>query len=354
MALTPQQRSWCVLEFGKVKSVVTVQRAFRRTFHMNPPTNKSILKWYNDFVEKGCICNQRKGHSGRPSVSVEVVNRVRETFLRSPKKSTRRASRELQIPTSTVKKNLRTRLRFRPYKLQLVQKLQPQDKVTRSEFCTNLQALMENDDNLLSSIIFSDEATFNLHGRVNRHNVRIWGSENPRATLEIERDSPKLNVFCAISERTVYGPFFFEGQTVNGQRYLQMLMNWLFPQLAAEGGHYLFQQDGAPPHWHLAVRTYLNEHLPNRWIGRAGPNDQVLFKWPPRSPDLTVCDFFLWGYVKDIVYRPPLPATLDDLQERITGAINSITVDILHRVWSELDYRIDVCRATGGAHIECL
>ncbi|PSN54080.1 hypothetical protein C0J52_03070 [Blattella germanica] len=131
-------------------------------------------------------------------------------------------------------------------------------------------------------------------------------------------------------------------------------MNWLFPQLAAEGGHYLFQQDGAPPHWHLAVRTYLNEHLPNRWIGRAGPNDQVLFKWPPRSPDLTVCDFFLWGYVKDIVYRPPLPATLDDLQERITGAINSITVDILHRVWSELDYRIDVCRATGGAHIECL
>ncbi|PSN49098.1 hypothetical protein C0J52_13640, partial [Blattella germanica] len=89
---------------------------------MNPPTNKSILKWYNDFVEKGCICNQRKGHSGRPSVSVEVVNRVRETFLRSPKKSTRRASR----------------LRFRPYKLQLVQKLQPQDKVTRSEFCTNL------------------------------------------------------------------------------------------------------------------------------------------------------------------------------------------------------------------------
>ncbi|PSN38692.1 hypothetical protein C0J52_17283 [Blattella germanica] len=203
---------------------------------MNPPTNKSILKWYNDFVEKGCICNQRKGHSGRPSVSVEVVKRVRETFLRSPKKSTRRASRELQIPTSTVKKILRTRLRFRPYKLQLVQKLQPQDKVTRSEFCTNLQALMENDDNLLSSIIFS----------------------------EIERDSPKLNVFCAISERTVYGPFFFEGQTVNGQRYLQMLMNWLFPQLAAEGGHNLFQQDGAPPHCHLAVRTYLNEHLPNR------------------------------------------------------------------------------------------
>jgi len=56
---------------------------------------------------------------------------------------------------------------------------------------------MENDDDLLAKIIFSDEANFNLSGKVNRYNVRIWGSENPHATLEVERDCPKLNVFCA-------------------------------------------------------------------------------------------------------------------------------------------------------------
>ena len=59
-----------------------------------------------------------------------------------------------------------------------------------------------------------------------------------------------------------------------------MLTNWLIPQLAAERHDYPFQQDGAPPHWHLAVRTFLNEHLPNTWIGRAGQNDQVFYKWP--------------------------------------------------------------------------
>ena len=47
--------------------------------------------------------------------------------------------------------------------------------------------------------------------------------------------------------------------------------------------------------------------------GRAGQNDQVFYIWPPRSPDLTICDFFLWGYVKDRVYVPPLPATVDEL-----------------------------------------
>ena len=39
------------------------------------------------------------------------------------------------------------------------------------------------------------------------------------------------------------------------------------------------------------VRTYLNHTLPLRWIGRSGQDDLVLNSWPPRSPDLTPCDF---------------------------------------------------------------
>jgi len=102
------------------------------------------------------------------------------------------------------------------------------------------------------------------------------------------------------------------------------------------------------PHWHLAVLTFLNVHLPNRWIGRAGQNDYVFCTWPPRSPDLTIFYFFLWRYMKDRVYVPPLPVTVDELQERITAAVKSVTPDMLQRVWSELDYRIDVCRVTRG------
>jgi hypothetical protein len=58
MALTSQQRSWCVLEFRKTNSVVTVQRAFKLKFNVEPPTNKSILKWHRNFIERGCICDQ--------------------------------------------------------------------------------------------------------------------------------------------------------------------------------------------------------------------------------------------------------------------------------------------------------
>ena len=45
---------------------------------------------------------------------------------------------------------------------------------------------------------------------------------------------------------------------------------------------------------------------------------------------------------------------VDELQERIIAAVKSVTPDMLQRVWSELDYRIDVCRVTREGHIECV
>ncbi|KAJ4426213.1 hypothetical protein ANN_27024 [Periplaneta americana] len=54
------------------------------------------------------------------------------------------------------------------------------------------------------------------------------------------------------------------------------------------------------------------------------------------------------------VFVPPLPANLPELRDRIINAITAIDMDTLHRVWDELDYRLDVCRVTRGAHIEHL
>jgi hypothetical protein len=66
------------------------------------------------------------------------------------------------------------------------------------------------------------------------------------------------------------------------------------------------------------------------------------------------CDFFLWGFVKDSVYVPPLPMSLKELRDRIMHALQTITADMLHRVWDDFDYHVDVCRVTQGAHIEGL
>ena len=83
-------------------------------------------------------------------------------------------------------------------------------------------------------------------------------------------------------------------------------------------------------------------------------DDQMLLAWPPRSPDETPRDSFLWGYVKDQVYVPRLPASIPELKVRIRTAIETITADMLQTAWNELDYRVDVCRIAKGAHIEHL
>jgi len=66
------------------------------------------------------------------------------------------------------------------------------------------------------------------------------------------------------------------------------------------------------------------------------------------------CDFFLWGYIKDQVYVPPLPPSIPELKVRIRAAIETITTDMLQTVWNEHDYHVDVCRIIKGAHIEHL
>jgi len=89
-------------------------------------------------------------------------------------------------------------------------------------------------------------------------------------------------------------------------------------------------------------------------IGRTGQEDDALMRWPPRSPDLTPCDFSLWGFVKDTVFVPSLPANLQDLHNSITAAVALVDRVMLTRVWNKMDYLIDVCRITKGGYIEHL
>ena len=58
--------------------------------------------------------------------------------------------------------------------------------------------------------------------------------------------------------------------------------------------------------------------------------------------------------LKVFFYVPPLPASIPELNVRIRTAIETITADMLQTVLNELDFLVDVCRITKGAHIEHL
>jgi hypothetical protein len=123
------------------------------------------------------------------------------------------------------------------------------------------------------------------------------------------------------------------------------------PPLLAILRRIIFQQDGAPPHYSRDVRDYLNLQFPNRWIGRNGP-----ISWPPRSPDLTPMDFYVWGYMKDLVYSVPIN-TVDQLRDRIMEAGDKLRSSFECRqlnLSENLRKRARICVHEVGGHFEHL
>ncbi len=104
----------------------------------------------------------------------------------------------------------------------------------------------------------------------------------------------------------------------------------------------LFQQDGAPAHYSLQVRGWLDQKFPNRWIGRRGP-----IEWPACSPDLSPCDFFLWGYLKNVVYRER-PATIKQLRDRISRVCAEISIEFCENACKSVAKRFKDCSEAGG------
>ncbi|GFU10114.1 DUF4817 domain-containing protein [Trichonephila clavipes] len=153
---TSEQKAFCVLHFARTESAITVQRAFHIKFGCQPPKDNDIRRWHHQFETTDCLCKGK--NTERPRHSEESVTRVRETFLRSPNISVRRASRELAMPMRTVWKVLRKRLELRPYRLHLLQALKPTDYGLRAKFTNDTRA----NEHLMDLVVFSDESTFRM------------------------------------------------------------------------------------------------------------------------------------------------------------------------------------------------
>ncbi|KAJ8947217.1 hypothetical protein NQ318_001503 [Aromia moschata] len=108
-----------------------------------------------------------------------------------------------------------------------------------------------------------------------------------------------------------------------------------------------FQQDGCPAHHAVTVRNWLNSEFKKHWIGRDGP-----ILWPPRSPDLTILDIYLWGRLKQIVYREPLENDEEQLKTRIQNAVKSLSIEEIRNSFNEFRAGIEIYAEKGGALFE--
>lgn len=70
MAFSGEQKAFCVLQFAKTQSIVTVQRGFRTKYRTEPPTDKTVRDWYRKCEETGCLCVAKR--TGRPELDYRI------------------------------------------------------------------------------------------------------------------------------------------------------------------------------------------------------------------------------------------------------------------------------------------
>ena len=316
--LTTEQRTYLIKTFYETRSLQITCESFRERFpERQAPALKTVWANVRKFEAHGTCLNRNKGNSGRRRTGrwERNIEAVRQRLAEDPRGTSARRN-GIGLPSATFNRITRLDLTMHPYRMHIRHALLPGDFDRRMRFARWLINRCQRNEEFLRSLVVGDEAAFSLNGQVNSWNVRHYSRarEPPEFNFEVNISQQKVTVWLALTGRgEVIGPFFFE-KSVNGENYLRMINNEIIPQLGQAGGafrHLWWLQDGAPAHRLVAVQERLRQLFGNRVIA-LGHN----VEWPPRSPDLTPCDFFLWGYLKGKVFTTP-PNDLNDLRNRI-------------------------------------
>lgn len=222
------------------------------------------------------------------------------------------------------------------------------------QFCHHLLHTDVDDVNFLRSILWTDESKFDKKGITNLHNLHHWAPKGQNPHTKRRRGFQRrfsVNVWAGVIGNRLIGPHFLP-ENLDGSNYLEFLINDLPPLLQEafdEDRPVVFQHDGCPAHWSLSVRELLDNCFPNSWIGRGGP-----IPWPPRSPDLTPLDFYVWGRAKELVYFTVVE-TREELINRINAAFEVMRGEMLLRTTTvEIRRRCRACIENGGRQFEQL
>jgi hypothetical protein len=241
--------------------------------------------------------------------------------------------------------------KYFPYVVKITQYLQPGDDVRRLEFCHWFLNKSNEDRSFHQKIIWSDECRITSCGIHNRHNERHWNSTNPHMVRPVRQQGRfGVNISCFLFQNKLVYRCFEEN--LNADRYMDIPQSNLFDILddvpLNEVIEIDFQQDGAPTHNALRIREYLYTHFRNRWIGTHGP-----IRWPPRSPDLTPPDFFLWGVLENKIYKEVI-LTREQLDQRIHEAFAEIKPLHIMNALKSVRKRCQECIENNGGAFEHL
>lgn len=269
------------------------------------PSRKTLLRLLDRFRSSGNVVDLHR--SGRKRTrNDELVIAIGAYFTAHTNASVNQFMKESGdvVSRSTVLRVLKADLKWKPFRPRRVHRLIDGDDRQRYWCCHFFLEKMKLDPTFLSNIIWSDECSFKLNGKIISNNVVNWGPVNPHYTYQQSTNRNGIMVFAAISILGIVAIGFFDEMesntnrkirnSVNKDSYKEMLKVKLLPGISqlypeSERGNLYFMQDGAPSH---RIPEFLNVHFKSRWIGNVNHGAPV--HWPSRSPDITPMGKFFY------------------------------------------------------------
>ena len=325
------------------------QRLYQQRYPGRRIPHHSIFESIHRHLRENGSFGRSNGQGRRRSVrTLRFEEQVLAEIENNPSTSTRAIAFNIGTSNMNVWNVLREQL-LHPFHRQRVQSLTFEDYPRRLEFARWYLQQCETHPEFSSLVLFTDEASFTRTGMFNTHNSHVWSQDNTHATfIRSYQTEFTVNVWAGIINNFLIGPYILPLR-LNGNIYC-IFLEEVLPELMEDvplvtRRQMWFQHDGAPAHFSTIVRNYLDQRFNERWIGRGGP-----IAWPPRSPDLSSLDFFLWGHMKTLIYETPIE-TEEELVARITAAAYQIQniPAVFERVRESMFRRCHLCiEANGG------
>ncbi|GFW46040.1 DUF4817 domain-containing protein [Trichonephila clavipes] len=335
---------------GNGRAAVRLYR--ERYLTRRKPNHQTFARVHQNLVERGSFRATIEGTGRRRIARTPIFEEgVLHAVDQTPGTSVRALAASTGRSPTTIHRVLQGAA-LHPFHVQRVQSLQPDDPPRRVTFAQWFLNQIAADMHFASSMLFCDEATFSREGVINTHNAHMWALNNPHSTQpRAMQQRFTVNVWAGIVGDSLLGPYILPHR-LDSHKYLVFLQEVL-PELLTDDPAPIrrrmwFQQDGAPSHYATHVREHLDRTFPNRWIGRGGP-----VAWPPRPPDLSPLDFFLWSAMKGLVYDTPVVSEMD-LVARISIAAARIREmpGVFEDVRQSMSRRCRACIHANGRNFE--
>ncbi|CAF3268782.1 unnamed protein product [Rotaria sp. Silwood2] len=312
----------------------TIHEELATTLGSKAPSYPTVAEWAKRFREETEDVNDDPRY-GRPisELTDENIELVREAINNDPHSTYDDIIAETFLSHGTIERIIHECLKMKKITSRWVpHKLTDEQKQERVKLCRENSAKFRDGSWRLCDIITGDET---------------WGGEDEPPTTIVRRGKfvPK-NLFSIFFKSN--GPVLIhavdEGKTIDHNYYIENCIKpvvkeiWKQRKSAGTKGIKLLQ-DNARPHIHFDVINYLTEE------------GIIIKSYPPYSPDLAPCHYWLNDYIKRNITDQPNEKSL---ARAVSKVMRKIPKEEFKRTFHKLLERMELCINNHGDYFEHL